>query len=759
MRRLTVAAVAFLFVATVQATPSTAAPIFADGFESGSLSAWSGSANFVVQSTSIHTGSWGGRARSSGVASHASRTFGARTELWSKLWFKVDARSSAVWLTSLRKKGGGAILLVGINKNGLLIARNSATKTTYQSTVAVTGGGWHEMQVHLKVGSGGRFDVSLDAAPIALLSRPDNLGTAPIAQIMIGDTVTGRTFDVAFDDISVASDSGGSDTTDPTRPAGLVASLEGELSVRLVWDPSFDETGVTAYTVRRSLDGTNFSEVGSSTSTSFIDSGLEPETTYWWTVEAVDAAGNRSQPSAPATATTGSTDPSRLVGRWGQPFDVGVSGVHATVLFTGKVLLFFETGGTVGTVAKLWDPATSAVKDVSVPIGWQHNLFCSGHALRPNGDLLVAGGKLWGGAAKYGTEKTAFFNPITEVWRVGPPMAWRRWYPTDVTLPDGDALVFGGTVSPGDPAEQTERYDGATDSFSNLPSSASLAGLPYPRMFLLPDGRIARVGPEVKTKYFDPTSNDWTSGPSMVVGSRDRGSAVLLPGGRRVLALGGSVNGVTTATAELVDLGASQPSWTRTASMSEPRRNLNAVLLPDGTVLALGGNRGTDLYDDPVLGAELFDPATETWTQMAAQTAPRAYHSTAVLLPDGRVMSAGQSSGGLQTTAEIYSPPYLFAGPRPVITQAPTNIGYGGSFSVEADRAADIDDVVLIRPSSVTHGVNFDQRSISVPFSLLGGSLSVDAPTSSTQAPPGWYMMFLVDDKGVPSIASWVRFS
>ena len=753
------AAVACLFVATMQATPSSAAPLFADGFESGGLSAWSGSANFVVQSTSVHTGSWGGRARSSGAASNASRTFGVQTELWSKLWFKVDARSSAVWLTSLRKSSGGAILLVGIKKNGVLIARNNATKTTYQSAVPVTGDGWHELQVHLKVGSSGRFDVSLDAAPIALLSRPDNLGTAPIAQIMIGDTSTGRTFDVAFDDISVASDPGGSDTTDPTQPAGLVASLEAELSVRLVWDPSFDESGVTAYTVSRSLDGTNFSPAGSSTTTSFIDSGLEPETTYWWTVEAVDAAGNRSQPSAPATATTGSTDPSRLVGRWGQPFDVGVSGVHATVLFTGKVLLFFETGGTVGTVAKLWDPATGAVKDVSVPIGWQHNLFCSGHALRPNGDVLVAGGKLWGGDALYGTEKTAFFNPITETWRIGPPMAWRRWYPTNVTLPDGDALVFSGTVSPGVPAEQTERYDGATDSFSSLPSSATLAMMAYPRMFLLPDGRIARVGQEAKTMYFDPSSNAWSSGPSMVVGSRSRGSAVLLPGGRRVLALGGVVNGVTTATAELVDLGASQPSWTPTASMLEPRRNLNAVLLPDGTVLALGGNRGTANFDDPVLSAERFDPATENWTQMAAQAAPRAYHSTAVLLPDGRVLSAGNSSGGLQTTAEVYSPPYLFAGPRPVITQAPTNIGYGGSFSVAADRAANIADVVLIRPSTVTHGVNFDQRSVSLAFSAQTSTLSVDAPSSSNEAPPGWYMMFLVDDTGVPSIASWVRVS
>jgi len=750
-------AAACLLVVTIQTTPSQAAPLFSDGFETGNLSAWSVSTNFVAQSTSVHSGSWAGRARSSGAASHVGRSFGAQSEVWSTVWFKVAARASAVWLTSLRKASGGAILLVGINKNGLLIARNNATQTTYQSTVVVSGGSWHRVDVHLKVGTGGRFDVSLDAAPVAALSRSNALGTATIAQMKIGDTYTGRSFDVAFDDVSVASDAGPSDTSDPTQPEGLVASLESELSVRLDWQPSDDDTGVTGYTVRRSTDGASYSLAGSSATTSFIDTGLAPDTTYWWTVEAVDASGNRSDPSVPATATTGSVDPARVVGRWDQPFDVGVAGVHAAVLFTGKVLLFHETGGSVGTVAKLWNPVTGSVDDVSLPIGRQHNLFCSGHSLRPNGDVLVTGGTLWGGSIPNGTEKTAFFDPITESWRIGPPMAWRRWYPSDVTLPDGDALVFSGRVSTGALAETVERYDGASDSFSTLPSSATLAMQLYPRLFVLKDGRIARVGPEAQTMFFDPASNAWSSGPTMIEGSRPRGSAIMLPGSRRVLALGGAVNQVTTATTEVVDLGAGQPSWAFTGLMNEPRRNLNAVLLPDGTVLAVGGNRGTSNYDDPVLSAERYDPATGTWTPMAAQAAPRAYHSTAMLLPDGRVLSAGQTNGVMQTTAEVYSPPYLFEGPRPVITAAPTNLGYGAAFSVETGQAADIADVVLIRPSTVTHGVNFDQRSVSLPFDAQTASLSIAGPATSVDAPPGWYMMFLVDDRGVPSIASWVR--
>ncbi len=750
-------ALACLIVATIQATPSTAAPVFSDGFETGNLSAWSTSANFTAQSTSVRSGSWAGRARSSGTASHVGRTFAARSELWSTVWFRVSTRSSAVWLTSLRKASGGGILLIGINKNGLLIARNNVTKVTYVSSVTVAHGVWHRVDVHLQVGTGGRFDVSLDAAPVAALSRSNGLGASAITQIKLGDTSTGRSFDVSFDDVSVATDPGSSDTTDPSRPMNLVADLEDELNVRLTWDASTDDTGVTGYTIRRSTDGSSYTVAGSSVTTSYLDADLEASTTYWWIVEANDASGNVSEPSVAATQTTGSVDPGAQVGRWSAPIHVGVVGVHAAMLFTGKVLLFYETGGTVGTMARLWDPVTGVVHDVSVPVGQQHNLFCSGHSMRPNGDVLVTGGTIWGGSIPNGTEQTAFFDPVSESWRIGPPMASRRWYPSDVTLPDGDALVFSGRVSTGALAETVERYDEQTERFSTLPSSATLAMQLYPRMFVMSDGRIARVGPEAKTLYFDPSTDTWSDGPTMLAGSRPRGSAVMLADGRRVLAIGGAVSTVTSPTTEIADLRAGRPAWVYSGSMVEPRRNLNAVLLPDGTVLAVGGNRGTANYDDPVLAAELYDPASGTWTEMAAQQAPRAYHSTALLLPDGRVLSAGQTNGTMQTTIEIYSPPYLFAGSRPVIRSAPGAIGYSGTFSVETDRPADIAEVVLVRPSTVTHGVNFDQRSVSLPSSAGATALEVGAPPSPTHAPPGWYMMFLVDDEGVPSVASWVR--
>jgi hypothetical protein len=308
-------------------------------------------------------------------------------------------------------------------------------------------------------------------------------------------------------------------------------------------------------------------------------------------------------------------------------------------------------------------------------------------------------------------------------------------------------------------ASDVERYDGETNAFTTLPASATRDMAFYPRMFTLPDGRIVRVGQERPTLFFDPATSSWATGPKMTFGARTRGSAVMLPGAQQILAVGGATDTGATATAEILDLSGSKPVWRPTGSMHDPRRNLNAVLLPDGKVLAIGGNRGVGDYEDPVYRSELFDPTTGRWSVAATQTAPRAYHSTALLLPDGRVLSAGQSNGPLQTTAEIYSPPYLFAGPRPAIDQSPSAVTYGSSFEIRTTQASSIDNVVLIRAGSVTHGVNFDQRSVELSFNAGDDALSVTGPGSNREAPPGWYMLFLVDGAGVPSVARWVHVS
>jgi hypothetical protein len=221
------------------------------------------------------------------------------------------------------------------------------------------------------------------------------------------------------------------------------------------------------------------------------------------------------------------------------------------------------------------------------------------------------------------------------------------------------------------------------------------------------------------------------------------------------------------ATAEIIDLTAATPAWRNTGSMAYARRQINATVLPDGRVLVTGGSSGAgfDNESSPVLAAEVWDPATERWTTLASMRTPRLYHSTALLLPDGRVLSAGGGRYGQAVNhldAEIYSPPYLFRADgspaqRPVITAAPASVVYGQTFTVETPDAASIAAVTWVRLGSVTHAFNMNQRLLHLSFSTTPGGLNIVAPASGGLAPPGHYMLFLLNDKGVPSVAKIMR--
>src|SRR5205085_552782 len=184
------------------------------------------------------------------------------------------------------------------------------------------------------------------------------------------------------------------------------------------------------------------------------------------------------------------------------------------------------------------------------------------------------------------------------------------------------------------------------------------------------------------------------------------------------------------------------------------RKLHNATLLADGKVLVSGGTRGSEgpnsKPSNPAYACELWDPATGTWTTMASLTKIRTYHSIALLLPDGRVLSAGGAFGG--PSAEIYSPPYLFNGSRPTITSVPTSIVYGQSFFVGTPNAATVSKVTMITPSSVTHGFNMGQRISRPLFSQTTGGLNVTAPSNPNNTPPGYYMLFILNSSGVPSV-------
>ena len=167
-------------------------------------------------------------------------------------------------------------------------------------------------------------------------------------------------------------------------------------------------------------------------------------------------------------------------------------------------------------------------------------------------------------------------------------------------------------------------------------------------------------------------------------------------------------------TAETIDLNSATPTWKWTGSMAYPRRHLNTTVLPTGEVLVTSGTGGTDFNDLTriVQAAEMWNPATGAWTTLASARTPRAYHSTAILLPDARVLVSGGGDGGrsaIQKNAEIFSPPYLFRGARPRISSAPTTVFYGTSFRVDTPDAAAITKVALIRIGSVTHGIDMNR--------------------------------------------------
>jgi hypothetical protein len=185
------------------------------------------------------------------------------------------------------------------------------------------------------------------------------------------------------------------------------------------------------------------------------------------------------------------------------------------------------------------------------------------------------------------------------------------------------------------------------------------------------------------------------------------------------------------------------------------------VILADGEVMAVGGTRSADDLGDgvttgAVYEAEIWNPATEQWTVVPRMTNDRMYHSSALLLPDGRVLTAGGENFG-RMNAQIYSPPYLFKGTRPTIVSQPGAAAYGTGFSVVVGGGASISKVALIRPAAVTHAFDHDQRYVPLSFSQVGSTITATAPPNANYAPPGYYMLVVVDTNGVPSVATWVR--
>jgi hypothetical protein len=472
---------------------------------------------------------------------------------------------------------------------------------------------------------------------------------------------------------------------------------------------------------------------------------------------ATDFAGN-STTSASVPVTVG-TPTGSTSGQWAAPVAWPIVAVHTNLLATGEILAW--DGQDFGNQARLWNPATGAF--TSVPNNLT-NMFCAGHCLLPDGRVLVAGGH---NGAHIGLPDTNLFNPATRAWSRVAPMAVGRWYPTVTALPDGRMLVTAGEIDCGGcVATIPEIFDPQLATWTQL-TGASMSFPYYPHMFVLGDGRVlaaATTEAPIVSRVLDIPTQTWSVvDPTAVDGGS---SAMYAPG--KIVKSGRSVDPdqpviPSTATTFVLDMNQPTPRWRQTAPMNFARTFHTLTLLPDGTVLATGGGPTTDALgvDNAVLAAELWSPASETWTTLASMQRPRLYHSEALLLPDARVLvlGGGRFNGGGtfptdQLSSEIFSPPYLFKGARPVITSAPATATYGTSISVQTPDAASIGSVSLMRIGSVTHSFNTSQNIVQAAFTAGAGALSVQTPANANLAPPGYYMLFILNTNGVPSVAS-----
>lgn len=517
--------------------------------------------------------------------------------------------------------------------------------------------------------------------------------------------------------------------------------------------------------------------------------------------------------------------------------DLGVVGVHMSVLPNGKVIVWDSrglNGSGHATNARIWNPVNDQKEAVpfSIP-GEKCNVFCSGHSFLDDGRLFVSGG-IDNNAFGAGIKEAAIFNYNTNQWTPLPAkMNNGRWYPTNLTLGNGDVLTWAGTYRSPTPSNPDayeinkvpqvlqKQFDGSFAWRSLNIKNPEMTSMYYSWLYLLSTGKVfviddAHLKSHIlsvgeKFKYpkdflyqypYDPAPAfaPWFKQPT---DPHDAGSSVMYDKDK-ILVVGGA--DLPKRTAEVINFTDPSPKWKRVGRLNIGRRHLNATLLPDGKVLVNGGNEGPGFNNNCttyyVKAAEMWNPAVPGepgpnqwgedgfWTAMASATQPRLYHSAAVLLPDGRVLTGGTTDEPEQVcpplingqpnpnynncktacpkithnfTYEIFSPPYLFDGNgnrrtvRPTIGNGPDQVKYGETVQYGFSNASAVSTVRLIRLPSVTHSFNQNQGVVKLIHTVTGQNFQISIPVNRNECPPGHYMMFILDSSGVPSEAKIIQ--
>ncbi len=483
-------------------------------------------------------------------------------------------------------------------------------------------------------------------------------------------------------------------------------------------------------------------------------------------------------------------------GRWDVlPTKNPVRSMHSVVLNNGKVLLIAGSGNSqeqfdAGTfTSAVYNPATGTYKVIPTP----KDMFCSGHVQLQDGRVLVMSGNKGyptadGTIGYQGYKDSYIFDPVSETYSKTNNMNDGHWYPSATALGNGDVISFGGLKEDSTGSVTAELWSDAQQKW--LPTwqvnqTWSYWGL-YPSMILMQDGRLFYSGshtfgnniPGTGSAIYDYDANTITQTPGLQnKDQRDQSASVLLPPAQdqKVLTLGGGnidSNPDANRLTDVIDLKTANPAYVAGPPIpqgtvdlgngpvpqtgNQGKMYVSAVLLPDGKVLETGGalhNRA-----DPVYETSIYDPATNTFDPVAVDPEARGYHSSAFLLPDGRVMTTGDNpgNGSWNHDVSIYTPPYLLKGARPAITSViDTEWTYGDTQRITVDRP--IAKAELIRPAAVTHSSDPNQRFVDLPLSVDGNNVDLNVTSNPNMAPPGWYMLFAVDANGVPSVAKWVH--
>ncbi|GLW35515.1 galactose oxidase-like domain-containing protein [Actinoplanes regularis] len=471
------------------------------------------------------------------------------------------------------------------------------------------------------------------------------------------------------------------------------------------------------------------------------------------------------------------TDPGQS-GSWSPVVDTPVVPVFQAVLPNGKVLIWDSVGDNAAesypdhsfTRAMVWNPADDTYKQVDLQ---GSNIFCAGFAHLSNGNILIAGGNA--NAQLQGTVRTYVFDWQNETWTRGNDMAAARWYPSVAETANGEEVIIGG----GPATAEVYQTNGALRPLTGFTQYSARI---YPFLSSRPDTQLGLLGPYATGYTINTAGNGViTATSTRDTIAREYGSFATYDIGKSIVVGGGKIteNGVAnvpTRTAVVVGTTGQPMTVAPTGSLATGRRQLNATLLADGSVLATGGmtSAATSLLvdlDHAATTAERWDPVTNQWTVLAGAGRIRQYHSTASLLPDGRVMTGGggicsdcMTVGYLEKNIEYFTPPYLYKkdgsgdlAERPVISAAPASVGINTAFTISSPQATSISKVALVGLSDVTHSIDQGQRYVPLAFSASGTTLTVTGPPTGGVAPPGYYLLFVIGADGVPSIARTVQ--